>query len=147
MPSTAMDFAVDQIPLAQPSQPASLSRHSPRPTEVLLAGKAVRLESAKPTQEASRSHRFAIFTKKTAACWSDTPFGIGATHVYDVDTPQVYALTGARYPQSLYPPGGLATGGPGSMRARQRSSRLQFQCSKVTCSLRILHLVKNPLAS
>src|SRR5215471_5665431 len=46
-----MDFAVDQIPLVQP-KPASVTQPpQTSPTEILLAGKAVRLESTKPSRE------------------------------------------------------------------------------------------------
>lgn len=98
----SMDFAVDQIPLqvAQP-KPASVTPPQPSPTEVLLAGKPVRLESAKPSR------------KPVEVVIRDLYEGDGrvlvryavrnrGTHAYDVTTPKVYALTGARYPQSLY---------------------------------------------
>lgn len=98
----SMDFAVDQIPvpIAQP-KPATAAPPPPSPSEVLLAGKPVRLESAKPTK------------KPVEVVIRDLYEGDGrvlvryavrnrGTHAYDVTTPQVYALTGARYPQSLY---------------------------------------------
>jgi hypothetical protein len=98
----SMDFAVDQIPvpIAQPKS-ASAAPPPPSPSEVLLAGKPVRLESAKPTK------------KPVEVVIRDLYEGDGrvlvryavrnrGTHAYDVTTPQVYALTGARYPQSLY---------------------------------------------
>jgi hypothetical protein len=99
---TSMDFAVDQIsvPVIQP-KPASVAPPQPSPSEVLLAGKPVKLESAKPTkkpvavvirdlyeQDGRVLVRYAVRNRGTRA--------------YDVSTPQVYALTGARYPQSLY---------------------------------------------
>src|SRR4051812_39286119 len=43
-----MDFAVDQVPPVQP-KPLSVSPKEPSPTEVLLSGRPVRLESAKPS--------------------------------------------------------------------------------------------------
>ena len=98
----SMDFAVDQIPLqvAQP-KPASVTPPQPSPTEILLAGKTVRLESAKPSR------------KPVEVVIRDLYEGDGrvlvryavrnrGTHAYDVSTPKVYALTGARYPRSLY---------------------------------------------
>jgi len=98
----SMDFAVDQIPVpvTQP-KPASAPPPPPSPSEVLLAGKPVKLESAKPTK------------KPVEVVIRDLYEGDGrvlvryavrnrGTHAYDVTTPQVYALTGARYPQSLY---------------------------------------------
>lgn len=97
----AMDFAVDQMPLVQP-KPASVTA-APRPssTETLLAGKPIRLESSKP------SHKPVEVTIR------DLYEGDGrllvryavrnrGSHVYDISTPQVYELTGVRYPQSLY---------------------------------------------
>lgn len=98
----SMDFAVDQIPLpVAQSKPASVTPPQPSPTEVLLAGKPVRLESARPSR------------KPVEVVIRDLYEGDGrvlvryavrnrGTHAYDVTTPQVYALTGARYPQSLY---------------------------------------------
>jgi hypothetical protein len=97
----AMDFAVDQLPLVQP-KPASVAP-APRASsaETLLAGKPVRLESSKashkPVEVAIRDLyegdgrlvvRYAIRNQ--------------GSHVYDASTPQVYELTGVRYPQSLY---------------------------------------------
>jgi hypothetical protein len=97
----AMDFAVDQMPVVPP-KPASVTP-PPRAsaTELLLAGRPVRLESAKP------SHKPVEVTIR------DLYEGDGrvlvryairnrGSHVYDVSTPQVYALTGVRYPESLY---------------------------------------------
>ena len=99
---TSMDFAVDQIlvPVTQ-TKPASAAPPQPSPSEVLLAGRPVRLESAKPTK------------KPVEVVIRDLYEGDGRVlvryavrnrgpHVYDVSTPKVYALTGARYPQSLY---------------------------------------------
>ena len=98
---SAMDFAVDQIPLVE-AKPVSVAPQQPSPTEVLLAGKPVRLESAKPSR------------KPVEVVIRDLYEGDGrvlvryavrnrTTHVYEVTTPQVYSLTGVRYPQSLYP--------------------------------------------
>jgi len=99
---TSMDFAVDQIPVpvTQP-KPASAAPSQPSPSEVLLAGRPVRLESAKPTK------------KPVEVVIRDLYEGDGrvlvryavrnrGTHAYDVSTPKVYALAGARYPLSLY---------------------------------------------
>jgi len=98
----SMDFAVDQIPVpVTEPKPASAPPPPPSPSEVLLAGKPVKLESAKPTK------------KPVEVVIRDLYEGDGrvlvryavrnrGTHAYDVTTPQVYALTGARYPQSLY---------------------------------------------
>ena len=96
----AMDFAVDQMPLIQP-KPASIMPPQPSPTEILLAGKLVRLESAKPSR------------KPVEVVIRDLYEGDGrvlvryavrnrGSHAYDVTTPKVFVLTGAHYPQSLY---------------------------------------------
>ncbi len=96
----SMDFAVDQMPLVEP-RPVSVMPPQPSPTDVLLAGKLVRLESRK----ASR--------KPVEVVIRDLYQGDGCVlvryairnrgnHRYDVGTPQVFAMTGARYPQSLY---------------------------------------------
>jgi len=98
----SMDFAVDQIPLhvAQP-KPTSVTPPQRSPTEVLLAGRPVRLESAKPSR------------KPVEVVIRDLYEGDGrvlvryavrnrSTHAYNVTTPKVYALTGAHYPRSLY---------------------------------------------
>lgn len=98
----SMDFAVDQIPvqILQP-KPTSVAPPQASPVEVLLAGKPVRLESTKPTK------------KPVEVVIRDLYEGNGrvlirytvrnhCSHTYDVGTPQVYVLTGARYPQSLY---------------------------------------------
>jgi hypothetical protein len=97
-----MDFAIDQIPIPvlQP-KPANIVPQQPSPSEVLLNGRPIRLESAKPPKKPVEVVirdlyewdgrvlvRYAVRNRCARA--------------YDVMTPQVYALTGARYPQSLY---------------------------------------------
>jgi hypothetical protein len=97
-----MDFAVDQIPLAQP-KPASVPQPpQPSPTEVLLAGKAVRLESAKPSHKPVEVTIRDLYESDGRLLVRYAVRNRG-NHVYDVDAPHVYELTGARYPQSLYP--------------------------------------------
>ncbi len=96
----SMDFAVDQMPLVQP-KPASVTPPQPSPTDVLLAGKLVRLESRRPSR------------KPVEVVIRDLYQGDGCVlvrfairnrgnHDYNVSTPRVFAMTGARYPQSLY---------------------------------------------
>lgn len=99
---TAMDFAVDQIPVPviQP-KPASAAPPQPSPSEVLLAGKPVRLESAKPTKKPVEVVIRDLYERDDRVLVRYAVRNRGA-HAYDVSTPQVYALTGARYPQSLY---------------------------------------------
>jgi hypothetical protein len=96
----SMDFAVDQMPVIQP-KPANVAQPQSSPIELLLAGKPVRLESAKPSR------------KRVEIVIRDLYEGDGrllvryairnrGTQTYDNSTPQVFALSGARYPQSLY---------------------------------------------
>src|SRR5689334_18876942 len=47
----AMDFAVDQMPLPQPKPASVTPPPQPSPTEILLAGKPVRLQSSRPTRK------------------------------------------------------------------------------------------------
>ena len=98
---TAMDFAVDQIPVPV-IQPKPASAAQPQPSqEVLLAGKPVRLESAKPTKKPVEVVIRDLYERDGRVLVRYAVRNRGA-HAYDVSTPQVYALTGARYPQSLY---------------------------------------------
>jgi len=97
----AMDFAVDQMPLVQP-KPARVTPPPtpPSPTEILLAGKPVRLESRKPSrrqvqvtirdlyeEEGRLLVRYAVRNQ--------------SGHAYDVTTPKVYELVGVDYPELL----------------------------------------------
>jgi len=96
-----MDFAVDQIPVAQP-KPASVPQPpQPSPTEILLAGKAVRLESAKPSRKPVEVTIRDLYEKDGRLLVRYAVRNRG-NHVYDVNAPQVFELTGVRYPQSLY---------------------------------------------
>ena len=97
-----MDFAVDQIPLVQP-KPASVPQPpQPSPTEVFLAGKAVRLESAKPSHKPVEVTIRDLYEKDGRLLVRYAVRNRG-NHVYEMSAPQVYELTGVRYPQSLYP--------------------------------------------
>jgi hypothetical protein len=99
---TSMDFAVDQIPVpVTQAKPASVTPPQPSPSEVLLAGKPVRLESAKPTKKPVEVVIRDLYERDGRVLVRYAVRNRGA-HAYDVSTPQVYALTGARYPQSLY---------------------------------------------
>ena len=95
------DFAVDQIPLAQP-QPASILQ-APRPSaaEILLEGKAVRIESAKPSHKPIEVTIRDLYEKDGRLLVRYAVRNRGS-HVYEISAPQVYELTGVRYPKSLY---------------------------------------------
>ena len=96
----AMDFAVDQMPLIQP-KPTSAAPPQPSPTDVLLAGKPVRLESARPSKKAVEVVIRDLYEGDGRVLVRYAVRNRGS-HAYDVTTPKVFALNGARYPQSLY---------------------------------------------
>jgi hypothetical protein len=96
----AMDFAVDQMPLVQP-KPASVTPPQPSATEILLAGKPVRFESAKPSHKPIEVTIQDLYEGDGRVLVRYAVRNRGS-HAYDVSTPQVYALTGVRYPESLY---------------------------------------------
>ena len=102
-----MDFAVDQAPVrtAEPVKPASTSSVapiSPSFTELLLAGRPVRMLPSK--QRASKPvevwisdvyERDGRLLIRYAVCNH-------SAQPYSIETPQVYQLDGVRSPQSLY---------------------------------------------
>jgi hypothetical protein len=97
-----MDFAIDETPRrVTEARPAATVPPVPSPTEVLLAGKPVRLEAAKrgrrPVEVVIRDlyeNGGRLLVRYAVRNQSD--------HVYTAGTPQVFALKGVRYPQSLY---------------------------------------------
>ena len=113
--AAAMDFAVDQIPLIQPKASSTTPPH-PSTTDILLAGKPVRLESAKPSRKAVEVVIRDLYEGDGRVLVRYAVRNRGS-HAYEVTTPKVFALTGAHYPQSLY---GLVD----SQLGDQESSRL-----------------------
>jgi hypothetical protein len=97
----AMDFAVDQMPLAQPKPTSVTPPPQPSPTEILLAGKPVRLESSKPTRKPVEVTIRDLYEGDGRVLVRYAVRNRG-NHVYDVSTPQVYELSGVHYSQSLY---------------------------------------------
>jgi hypothetical protein len=97
----AMDFAVDQMPLAQPKPASVTPPPQPSPTEILLAGKPVRLESSRPTRKPIEVTIRDLYEGDGRVLVRYAVRNRG-NHVYDVSTPQVYELTGVHYSQSLY---------------------------------------------
>src|SRR5262249_11944308 len=97
---SGMDFAMDQIPVIQP-KPLSMPLPQPTTTQILLAGKPVRLVSAKP------SHKE---IEVTICDWYEKDDRVVIRYAirnrgrrpYQFSTPQIYALKGVRYPQFLY---------------------------------------------
>jgi hypothetical protein len=97
-----MDFAVDQIPLPQPKPASAPQPPQPSPKEILLAGKAVRLESAKPSHKPVEVTIRDLYESDGRLLIRYAVRNRGS-HVYEMSGPQVYELTGVGYPQSLYP--------------------------------------------
>lgn len=98
----AMDFAVDQIPVhVTPPKTTSVTPSQASPAEVLLSGKPVRLESRKPSKKRVEVVIRDLYERDDRVLVRYAVRNRG-NHAYDVTTPKVYALTGARYPQSLY---------------------------------------------
>jgi len=97
----AMDFVVDQMPLAQPKPTSVTPPPQPSPTEILLAGKPVRLESSRPTRKPVEVTIRDLYEGDGRVLVRYAVRNRG-NHVYDVSTPQVYELTGVHYSQSLY---------------------------------------------
>ena len=95
-----MDFAVDQELLPQP-KPTSVKPQEPSPTEVLLSGRPVRLESAKPSTRPVEV-RIRDLYEKDGRLLVRYAVRNNSAHTYEVTTPSVYVLLGVRYPQSLY---------------------------------------------
>ena len=98
----AMDFAVDQVPLAQPKPASVTPPPQPSPTDILLAGKPVRLDSSRPTRKPIEVTIRDLYEGDGRVLVRYAVRNRG-NHVYDVSTPQVYELTGVHYSQSLYP--------------------------------------------
>ena len=95
-----MDFAVDQELPPQP-KPTSLKPQEPSPTEVLLSGQTVRLESAKPSTRPVEV-RIRDLYEKDGRLLVRYAVRNNSAHTYEVTTPRVYVLPGVRYPQSLF---------------------------------------------
>jgi len=96
-----MDFAVDQMPLAKPKPASVTPPPQPSPTEILLAGKPVRLESSRPTLKPIEVTICDLYEGDGRVLVRYAVRNRG-NHVYDVSTPRVYELTGVHYSQSLY---------------------------------------------
>ncbi len=96
-----MDFAVDQVPLAQPKPASVVPPPQPSPTEILMAEKPVRLESSRPTRKPVEVTIRDLYEGDGRVLVRYAVRNRG-NHVYDVSTPQVHELTGVHYSQSLY---------------------------------------------
>ena len=103
---TNMDFAVDQAPVhlesVKPTTATAPAAVSPSITELLLAGKPIRLLPSK--QRVSKPVEVWIsdlYEKDGRLLVRYTVCNHG-TEPYSIDTPLVYQLDGVRSPQSLY---------------------------------------------
>jgi hypothetical protein len=101
---TDMDFAVDQTPVhVEPLKPASVTPPaSPSISELLLAGKPVRLLPSK--QRASKPVEVWIsdLYEKDGRLLIRYAVRNHTSEPYSIDTPAVYQLDGVHSPQSLY---------------------------------------------
>jgi hypothetical protein len=127
-PATAimdMDFAVDQAPVHQ-AVPKPASASSPAPpsiSELLLAGKPVRLLPSK--QRASKPLEVWIsdLYEKDGRLLIRYAVRNHTSEPYSIDTPAVYQLDGVRSPQSLY---GLTNSQLGDEQAAKLKAKQQI---------------------
>lgn len=134
---SAMDFAVDQPPIQmEKPKPASTPPAQPSPVDMLLAGKPIRLEAAKPSKRPVEVVFHDLYEKNGRVLIRYSVQNHG-NHIYDVTTPQVYELTGARYPQSLY---GLVNSQLGDRESARLTVRQQTPVSVLEGRVQSSHL-------
>jgi len=107
---SGMDFAIDQVPTIEP-KPVSFPPTQSSPTEILLAGKPVRLVSAKSSHKEIEVTICDWYGKDDRLLIRYAVRNRGI-RPYELSTPGVYVLKGVRYPQSLYTLVGLQLGDP-----------------------------------
>jgi hypothetical protein len=132
---SAMDFAVDQPQVEKP-KPANTPPPQPSPVDMLLAGKPIRLEAAKPSKRRVEVVFHDLYEKKGRVLIRYSVQNHG-NHIYEVTTPQVYELTGARYPQSLY---GLVNSQLGDRESARLTVRQQTPVSVLEGRVQSSHL-------
>jgi len=132
-----MDFAVDQpsIQVEQP-KPAKTAAPRPSPLEMLLAGKPIRLEAARPSKKPVEVVFCDLYERDGRVLVRYAVRNRGG-HVYDVTTPQVYELGGARYPRSLY---GLVNSQLGGREAARLTVRQQTPVTVLEGRVQFSHL-------
>jgi hypothetical protein len=130
-----MDFAVDQELPPQP-KPTSVKPKEPSPTEVLLSGQPVRLESAKPSTRPVEV-RIRDLYEKDGRLLVRYAVRNNSAHAYEVTTPSVYVLPGVRYPQSLY---GLVDSQLGDREASRLEIKEQSPVSVIEGQVQSSHL-------
>jgi hypothetical protein len=96
-----MDFAIDETPHITQSHATIPSPPAPSPTDVLLAGKPVRMEASKHAKKPVEVLIRDLY-ESDGRLFIRYAVRNQGNHPYGIDTPQVYALDGAKYPQSLY---------------------------------------------
>jgi hypothetical protein len=134
-----MDFAVDQVPLPTVAPtPTNVPPLPPQPSpiEVLLAGKPVRQESAKPTKKPVQIVIRDVYEENGRALVRYAVRNRG-NHDYDVTAPRVYVLKGAHYPQSLY---GLAYSQLGDREADRLTMTLESRLPVLESHVQSSHL-------
>jgi hypothetical protein len=103
----SMDFAVDQAPAPnlaalKPASAAPPHPASPSITELLLAGRPVRLQPSKQRANKPVEVWISDLYEKDGRVLVRYALRNHGTQPYSISTPQVYQLDGVRYPQSLY---------------------------------------------
>jgi len=98
-----MDFAVDETPRVTQSSAATPPPPAPAvsPSDVLLGSKPVRMEAAKQTKKPVEILIRDLYEENGKLLIRYAVRNQG-TRGYELETPAVYALDGARYAQSLY---------------------------------------------
>lgn len=116
-----MDFAIDQTPVqGAPAKPASALPAPPSITDLLLAGKPVRLPSGKRHSSKPVEVQISDLYEKDGNLVIRYAVSNYGSQPYAVQTPQVYRLDGVRSPISLY---GLVN----SQLAEQQVARLKIK--------------------
>ena len=122
-----MDFAVDQAPAPNLAalKPASAAPPAPAPpsiTELLLAGKPVRLQPSKQRTNKPVEVWISDLYEKDGRVLIRYAVRNHSTQPYSMNTPEVYQLDGVRSPQSLY---GLANSQLGDEQAAKLKIKQQ----------------------
>jgi hypothetical protein len=130
-----MDFAIDQELPPQPKF-TSAKPQEPSPTEVLLSGQPVRLESTKPSTRSVEVRIWDLY-EKDGRLLVRYAVRNNSAHTYELTTPSVYLLSGVRYPQSLY---GLVDSQLGDREASRLDIKEQSPVSVIEGHVQSSHL-------
>ena len=100
---TNMDFAIDQTPVpAEPIRPANATLQVPSITDLLLAGKPIRMLPSKQHVPKPVEVWISDLYEKNGRLLIRYAVRNHGTQPYTVETPLVYQLDGVRSPESLY---------------------------------------------